>query len=91
MENKLHNTPQDAMLTQFLRVCGQLGSFSDSCAAIVMTHFHEIYDHLHNNFNADNLCHLSGQCSSKFHKHEDDADVVSMLIKFKMRSEEQFC
>ncbi|XP_020280351.1 prosaposin [Pseudomyrmex gracilis] len=75
MENKLHNTPQETMLTQFLRVCGQLSSFSDSCAAIVITHFHEIYDHLHNNFNAENLCHLSGQCSSKFHKHEDD-DVV---------------
>lgn len=89
MENKLHNTPQETMLTQFLRVCGQLSSFSDSCAAIVITHFHEIYDHLHNNFNAENLCHLSGQCSSKFHKHEDD-DVVSILITCKMKNE-QFC
>lgn len=80
MENKLHRTPQNTMLLQFLNICGQLGSFSDSCSAIIMTHFDTIYDHLQNNFNADNICHLSGQCSSKYHKHENS--TVSMLMIF---------
>ncbi|XP_012523993.1 prosaposin [Monomorium pharaonis] len=71
MENKLHRTPQSTMLLQFLRICGELGSYSDSCSAIIMTHFDTIYDHLQNNFNADNICHLSGQCSGKYHKHEN--------------------
>lgn len=72
MENKLHRTQPNTMLLQFLNICGQLGSFSDSCSAIVMNHFDTIYDHLQNNFNADNICHLSGQCSDKYHKHEND-------------------
>lgn len=76
MENKLHHTSQDAMLSQFLNICGKLDSFSDSCSAIIMTHFDAIYDHLQNNFNADNICHLSGQCSNNYHKHEDTTDAV---------------
>ncbi|RLU22887.1 hypothetical protein DMN91_005165 [Ooceraea biroi] len=76
MESRLRNMPRDKMLEQFLRVCGQLGSYSDSCANIVLRHFDVIYDHLQNNFNADNICHLSGQCSSKYHKHEDDVDTI---------------
>ncbi|EGI61549.1 PREDICTED: proactivator polypeptide-like [Acromyrmex echinatior] len=71
MENKLHRTPQNTMLLQFLNICGQLSSYSDSCSAIVMKHFDVIYNHLQDNFNADNICHLSGQCSSKYHKHEN--------------------
>ncbi|KYN05638.1 PREDICTED: prosaposin [Cyphomyrmex costatus] len=71
MENKLHRTPQNTMLLQFLNICGQLSSYSDSCSAIVMAHFDTIYNHLQDNFNADNICHLSGQCSSKYHKHEN--------------------
>lgn len=76
MENKLHHTSQDAMLFQFLNICGKFDSFSDSCSAIIMTHIDAIYDHLQNNFNADNICHLSGQCSNNYHKHEDTADAV---------------
>ncbi|KAL6260537.1 hypothetical protein P5V15_008060 [Pogonomyrmex californicus] len=79
MENKLHQTPRNTMLLQFLNVCGQLDSFSDSCSAIVMTHFEAIYDHLQNNFNADNICHLSGQCSNKYHKHEDNTDEIPQV------------
>lgn len=82
MENKLHHTSQDAMLFQFLNICGKFDSFSDSCSAIIMTHIDAIYDHLQNNFNADNICHLSGQCSNNYHKHEDTADAVSILITF---------
>lgn len=80
MENKLHQTPANTMLLRFLNICGQLSSFSDSCSAIIMTHFDTIYDHLQNHFNADNLCHLSGQCASKYHKHENSTDTVSIFI-----------
>lgn len=82
MENKVHRTPRNTMLLQFLNICGQLSSFSDSCSTIIMTYFDTIYNHLQNNFNADNICHLSGQCSGKYHKHENDTDTVSMLIIF---------
>lgn len=80
MENKLHHTPQNTMLLQFLNVCGQLSSYSDSCSAIVMKHFDAIYNHLQDNFNADNICHLSGQCSSKYHKHENSTVSIITYI-----------
>lgn len=76
MENKLRHTSRDAMLMQFLYTCGKFGSYSDSCSAIIITHFNAIYDHLQNNFNADSICHLSGQCSDNYHKHEDAIDAV---------------
>ncbi|XP_070518678.1 prosaposin [Cardiocondyla obscurior] len=79
MENKLHQTPQNTMLLQFLHICGELSSFSDSCSAIIISHFTTIYDHLQNNFNANNICHLSGQCSNKYHKHEDATDSVPQV------------
>ncbi|XP_050459796.1 prosaposin isoform X1 [Cataglyphis hispanica] len=80
MENKLHRTSRDAMLLQFLNICGKFDSFSDSCSAIIITHFNAIYDHLQNNFNADNICHLSGQCSNNYHKHEDTDAVPNVEI-----------
>ncbi|XP_072743485.1 uncharacterized protein Sap-r [Anoplolepis gracilipes] len=76
MENKLHHTSRDKMLLQFLNICRNFGSFSDSCSTIIMIHFSTIYDHLQNNFNADNICHLSGQCSNNYHKHEDTVDAI---------------
>lgn len=80
MENKLHQTSRDTMLLRMLNICGQLNSYSDACSSIIMTHFNTIYEHLQNNFNADNVCHLSGQCSGKYHKHDDDTDTVSISV-----------
>lgn len=80
MENKLHQTSRDTMLLRMLNICGEFGSYSDACSTIIMTHFNAIYNHLQDNFNADNVCHLSGQCSGRYHKHEDDTDAVSILI-----------
>lgn len=74
MENKLSTTSRDQMVNEFLSLCGQLGSFSDACSSIVLTNFNTIYDHLKANFKANNICHLSGQCSGMFHKHEDDTE-----------------
>ncbi|KAI4489481.1 hypothetical protein M0802_011093 [Mischocyttarus mexicanus] len=72
MEFNLKDVPRDKMLEQMLNVCGDFSSFSDACSSIILTHFNAIYSHLQDNFNAQNLCHLSGQCSDKFHKHEDE-------------------
>ncbi|XP_011300553.1 proactivator polypeptide [Fopius arisanus] len=74
MENQLSNTPRDRMVNELLSLCGQFSSFSDACSSIILVNFETIYDHLKNNFNADNICHLSGQCSSKYHRHEEEAD-----------------
>lgn len=74
MEDKFGKSSRDQVLEQFLNICGEFSSFSDACSSIVLTHFETIYSHIQNNLNAENVCHLSGQCSGKFHVHEDDSE-----------------
>ena len=81
MEYKLSNTPRDKMLRQMLNLCAELGSFTDACSATVLTYFETIRTHLKENFNAENICHLSGQCSAKFHKHEDTDTTPKVEIR----------
>lgn len=78
MKKKFNRTPRDQVLDKFLSLCGQLSSFSDACSNIVLEHFTTVYDHLVDNFEADNICHLSGKCSGMFHRHEDEADKVRL-------------
>ena len=82
MEKKFESTSKDKILDQFLNVCGELSSLSDGCSAIVLRYFDTVYEHLQKNFNAKNVCHLSGQCSKKFHVHENDASVVNVILNF---------
>lgn len=71
MEYNLKDMSRDKLLEQMLNICGEFSSFSDACSSIILTNFEMIYSHLQANFNAQNICHLSGQCADKFHKHED--------------------
>ncbi|XP_043511576.1 prosaposin [Frieseomelitta varia] len=81
MEHKLNNTPREKVFQQMLNLCAELGTYSDACSAIVITYFDTIYAHLQENFNAQNICHLSGQCSAKFHKHEDADKILKVEIR----------
>lgn len=79
MEYNLKDMSKDTMLQQMLVICGDFSSFSDACSSIILTYFDTIYSHLQDNFNAQNICHLSGQCSDKFHKHEDGTVKVYVI------------
>lgn len=81
MEHKLNNTPRDKVLQQMLNVCAELGTYSDACSATILTYFDPIYAQLQESFNAQNVCHLSGQCSGKFHKHEDADKTLKVEIR----------
>ncbi|XP_017796230.1 PREDICTED: prosaposin [Habropoda laboriosa] len=81
MEHKLKNTPRDKMLQQMLNLCAELSTFTDACSATILTYFDTIYTHLQENFNAESICHLSGQCSAKFHKHEDADKTLKVEIR----------
>ena len=76
MEHKFGQASRDQILEQLLSICGEFSSFSDACSSIILTNFETIYSHLQNNFNAQNVCHLSGQCSDKFHVHEGQTNKV---------------
>ncbi|KAK0170999.1 hypothetical protein PV328_008770 [Microctonus aethiopoides] len=74
MEEKFKGTSRDQMLNEILGLCRNVGTQSDACANIVLQYFTTIYEHLKTNFNAKNICTLSGQCSGIFHKHEDSSN-----------------
>jgi saposin len=78
ISHKFHTSNRDQVLDGFLGVCGRLSSFSDACSSLVLSYFNEIYQELSQNLNAENICHMSGSCSSKFHQHEDDSSSVEI-------------
>lgn len=72
ISTKFANTNRDQVLENMLSVCGQMSSLSDGCSAIVLAYFNDVYDHLKDNLNAENICHMAGVCVDQFHQHEED-------------------
>lgn len=75
--DKFQRANRDDILELMLRQCGRLSSFSDACSNIVITYFNEIYHHMSDNLNADSICHMSGTCSARYHKHDDDDEPIT--------------
>lgn len=63
MSLNIQSADQDDILESLLSVCGSLSTFSDACSSIVITHFNDIYNGLHENVAPQNICKLSGDCS----------------------------
>lgn len=76
--SKFHEANPDDVLDGMLKMCGYVGSYSDSCSSIVLRHFTEIYGHLKQSLTSDGLCHLSGACAMKYHRHDDDHEKETM-------------
>lgn len=55
-----------------------MSSLSDACSNIVITHFTEIYTHLQENFNPNEVCLMAGECSAQFHKHASKVEITPM-------------
>ncbi|XP_012276553.1 prosaposin [Orussus abietinus] len=81
MGHMLEDTSKDKLVERMLNVCGEMSSFSDACSSIILSYFDTIYSHLQENFNAKNICHLSGQCSALYHKHEDENKDLEVEIR----------
>ncbi|XP_055696691.1 prosaposin [Lutzomyia longipalpis] len=75
---RFSNADRDTVLENMLLYCGKMGSFSDSCASVVLTYFNEIYDHMSENFNEKSICHISGVCAKNYHKHSEMVEIRPM-------------
>ncbi|XP_055637082.1 uncharacterized protein LOC129775888 isoform X2 [Toxorhynchites rutilus septentrionalis] len=75
ISDRFHASDRDEVLEGFLRFCGRMGSFSDGCSSILLTYFNEIYNHMTKQLNAENVCHMSGVCSARFHQHEESEQI----------------
>lgn len=78
ISNKFNTANRDDVLESMLQACGKLSSFSDGCANIAIVYFDEIYNHMSKNLNAENICHMSGVCSSKYHQHPELVEIRPM-------------
>lgn len=78
ISTRFQASDRDQVLEGFLRFCGQMGSFSDGCSSIVLTYFSEIYDHMLKEFNAKNVCHMTGVCAAQFHQHEESNEEIEI-------------
>lgn len=81
ISTKFTNTDRDQVLENMLMMCGEMSSLSDGCSAIVLAYFNEVYDHLKENLNAENICHMAGVCADQFHQHEEDEDDKIEVIE----------
>jgi len=77
MDNNFNNMSKDDFLKSLLEVCGRMGSLSDGCSNIIVTYFHNIYNYMKENFNSENVCLLSGECSAQFHVHKVEVTPMS--------------
>uniref|UniRef100_A0A182W5X7 Saposin n=1 Tax=Anopheles minimus TaxID=112268 RepID=A0A182W5X7_9DIPT len=75
IERRFRSADRDSVLEGFLRVCGQMSSYSDACSSLVLTYFGEMYEHMDRNLKADAVCHLSGVCAANFHQHEAEGQI----------------
>lgn len=55
-----------------------MSSFSDACTNIVLSNFEDIYTHLHENLNPDEVCIMSGACYLQFHSHGVDVEITPL-------------
>lgn len=80
MLNNFQAAEKDDIMEKMIEFCGRAGSFSDGCAALVITYFNSIYTTMNEQFQPNRFCHLAGVCSGKFHVHEDRVSPVTEVI-----------
>ncbi|CAB3223198.1 unnamed protein product [Arctia plantaginis] len=68
---KFETTSDEDFLVGMLKVCRQLGSFSDSCSMLVFKYYENISAALQKDLEPTSLCHVSGQCAYRYHSHDD--------------------
>lgn len=66
--NKLQTSNFDDVLTQFLIMCGDMSSYSDSCSNIVLSYFAELYSLSKTYMTNNGICDITTICSDKFQK-----------------------
>ncbi|GLV43603.1 Saposin-related [Carabus blaptoides fortunei] len=87
LQNKFDMMTRDQVLQGILKVCGRMSSLSDACTNIVITYFNDIYSHLQENLNPDEVCLMAGVCSAQFHTHNveitplSDSGRVNVAVK----------
>nr|XP_018902483.1 PREDICTED: uncharacterized protein LOC109034023 isoform X2 [Bemisia tabaci] len=62
VRNNLAETPEPSFIKKLLSKCRDMGSFSDSCSTLVVTHAPSFYHYLQDKLNEEDACFLGGLC-----------------------------
>jgi saposin len=81
IERFMQSATKEDVQNRMLAVCGQLSSYSDLCATLIVSNIDDMYDLLQNQLPAPAACHLTGMCSYRYHAHVsiDDADFQDQV------------
>lgn len=81
LKQKFDATSYEDFLVNLLKVCGNMDSLSDSCSMLVFKYYENILAAVKKDLTPQSVCHVSGQCTYKFHSH-DEYDIPDELIGF---------
>ncbi|CAK1540678.1 unnamed protein product [Leptosia nina] len=70
LRKRFDETSYEDFLLRLLQVCRDTGSLSDSCSMLVFQYYENILEAVKKDFTPQGMCHLSGQCTYKFHSHD---------------------
>ncbi|CAG9785733.1 unnamed protein product [Diatraea saccharalis] len=89
---KFDASSYEDFLVSLLQVCGKLSSFSDSCSMLVFKYYENILAALRKDLTPQSVCHLSGQCTYKYHMH-DNFDFPEWALQDKAKDDVpcEFC
>ncbi|XP_068632448.1 uncharacterized protein Sap-r isoform X2 [Battus philenor] len=71
LRKRFDATSYEDFLIGLLQVCGQMSSLSDSCSMLVFKYYENILAAVKKDLTPASICHLSAQCSSRYHSHDD--------------------
>lgn len=79
-ERYIQHAPRGQVREKLLRLCNQLSSFSDACTDIVYSGFDHIYTMISAELRPFPVCHMSGMCAQRYHKHSSDDDDLQTKV-----------
>lgn len=71
LRKKFDETSYEDFLVALLQMCRKMSSLSDSCSMLVFKYYENIIEALKKDLTAQSVCHVSGQCTYKFHQHDE--------------------
>lgn len=71
VRKKFDETKYEDFLVGLLQVCRNMDSLSDSCSMLIFKYYENILEAVKKDLNPEGICHVSGQCSYKFHNHDE--------------------
>lgn len=89
--NNFQDAEKDEIIERMIEICGRAGSFSDGCAALVITHFQTLYSTMNEEFKPNRFCHVAGVCSEKYHVHEDRIKISATQLMSRPRGDDVAC